>query len=107
MLAWTTLFPNELETSNANSEPCQPSIHAFSDEDPTDNGTPSNIDNETFVYGDHHTKEITGGPSVSMMTIEDPEACLCGPWTLVMTDPNFESMINSLLVLVASVLKDL
>lgn len=50
-----------------------------------------------------HTRQITGGPSTSMMTIENPQAfaeIVCGAPAegqkplFIMTDPNFEAMSN-------------
>ena len=61
------------------------------------------IDDETFEKGDEIVKQITGGPTATMMTIEDPEAfsevvCVApaeGQKPLfIMTDPPFESMSN-------------
>ena len=75
--------------------------------DPSDceagNSSEYTIDDETFDQGDEHTRQITGGPSATMMTIEDPDAfsevvCVApaeGQKPLfVMTDPHFESMSN-------------
>ena len=75
--------------------------------DPSDceagNSSEYTIDDETFEQGDEHTRQITGGPSATMMTIEDPEAfseviCVApaeGQKPLfVMADPHFGSMSN-------------
>ena len=32
------------------------------------------IDDKTFDEGDEHTRQITGGPTASIMSIENPEA---------------------------------
>ncbi len=61
------------------------------------------IDDKPVEQGDEHTRLITGGPTASMMTIENPEAlaeivCLApgeGQKPLqIMTDTNFEAMSN-------------
>ena len=61
------------------------------------------IEDATFDKGDELSREVTGGPSASMMSIEDPEAfaeivCLApgeGQKPLsIFTDEHFESMSN-------------
>lgn len=70
------------------------------------------LDDGTIEDGDEHIRQITGGPVASMMSIENPEAIVCvapaeGERPLsIMTDPNFETLTNSLLVLDALVQKD-
>ena len=73
-----------------------------SDNEPA-NASEFTIDDETFEKGDELIKQITGGPTATMMTIEDPEAlyevvCIApaeGQKPLfIMTDPHFESVSN-------------
>ena len=61
------------------------------------------IDDKTFDEGDEHTRQITGGPTASMMSIENPEAfaeivCLAPGENqkplYIMSDTNFEAMSN-------------
>ena len=61
------------------------------------------LDDSIVEEGDEHTKQITGGPQASMLSVENPEAfkdiiCIApaeGQKPLnVMTDPNFEAMSN-------------
>ena len=63
----------------------------------------SALDEATIEEGDEHTRQITGSPLASMMTIENPEAhaevvCVApaeGQRPLsIMTDSNFEAMSN-------------
>ena len=58
------------------------------------------IDDAVFEKGDAHTRQITGGPQASMMSVENPEAIISvAPAEgqrplLIMTDSNFEAMFN-------------
>ena len=61
------------------------------------------LDDNIVEEGDEHTKQITGGPQASMLSVENPEAlkdiiCVAPPEGQkplnVMTDPNFEAMSN-------------
>ena len=61
------------------------------------------IDEDTFKKGDQYSSQITGGPSASMMSVEDPEAfaeivCIApgeGQKPLyIFTDEHLESMSN-------------
>ena len=58
------------------------------------------IDDAVFEKGDAHTRQITGGPQASMMSVENPEATISvAPAEgqrplLIMTDSNFEAMFN-------------
>ena len=72
-------------------------------DDQSPNTFDSPIDDKTFEEGDEHTRQITGGPSTSMMSIENPEAfaeivCVAPAESqkplFIMTDPNFEAMSN-------------
>ena len=67
------------------------------------NAFDSPIGDKTFEERDEHTRQITGGPSTSMMSIENPEAfaeivCVApaeGQRPLfIMIDPSFEAMSN-------------
>ena len=61
------------------------------------------LDDETIAKGDEHTRQITGGPQASMMSLENPEAFgqifsvapAEGQKPLsIMTDKAFETMFN-------------
>lgn len=63
----------------------------------------SQLDDATIEQGDEHTRQITGGPQTSMMSIDNPETfagvvCVApaeGQKPLsIMTDSNFEAMSN-------------
>ena len=62
--------------------------------------TTDTIDDAVFEEGDEHTRQITGGPQASMMSVENPEATVSvAPAEgqkplLIMTDPHFEAMFN-------------
>ncbi len=69
----------------------------------TDAASSDNLDDATIEEGDEHTSQMTGGPSGSMLTIENPEvdaqlfsvAPAEGQRPLdIMTDANFEAMCN-------------
>ena len=74
------------------------------------------IDEDTFQKGDQYSRQITGGPSASMMSVEYPEAfaeivCLApgeGQKPLyIFTDEHFESMTSFRMVEDAFLTKDL
>ena len=80
---------------------CSASTSAGNDDHPP-NAFDSDIDDKTFEE-DEDTRQITGGPSTSMMCIENPEAfaeivCVApaeGQKPLfIITDPKFEAMSN-------------
>ena len=71
--------PSDIDTSNmvAHVHTCATESGKVTvdtnDNEPT-NASESTIDDEIFEKGDEIVKQITGGPTATMMTIEDPEA---------------------------------
>ena len=73
-------------TSNSNSVVC--------------GDTETSLDDAVIEKGDEHTRSITGGPSASMLSVENPEAIVCvapcegeKPMSIY-TDKSFEVMSN-------------
>ncbi len=98
-------------TSESHSEPITASCtaepeHAETSPSPKDtneNASDTELDDATIEQGDEHTRQITGGPTVSMMSLENPEAFAEimslapaeGQTPLsIMTNPKFETMCN-------------
>ena len=70
------LPPNVQSSDPPQSEPPKGSGCYDSDNVCDDNQSTNDlpIDDATFVEGDEHSRQITGGPSATMMSIKDPEA---------------------------------
>ena len=84
--------------SNNQSHKDPPCYDSDNERQPSDD---IEIDEDTFQKGDQYSRQIKGGPSASMMSVEDPEAfaeivCLApgeGEKPLyIFTDEHFESM---------------
>ena len=91
-------------TSSNIIESCVDPPDSANSDDTTDSESPEfTIDDKTFEEGDEHTRQITGGPTASMMSIENPEAfaeivCLAPGESqkplYIMSDTSFETMSN-------------
>ncbi len=98
--------PMSISNSEQDSEHVE-NTTPYTNKDPSSQSNNNHIsqifEDDAMEEGDEHTRQITGGPLASMMTIENPEAfneivCVApaeGQKPLyIMTDPNFEVMSN-------------
>ena len=106
----STVYYSYDQQSNANDQPTSQSNFDASDQPPisssnvdTNDQTTTPLDDTAIEEGDEHTRQITGGPLASIMSIENPETineivCVApaeGQRPLsIMTDSNFETMSN-------------